>query len=72
MISREKFVPYLPTDPSKNVIYFYLKFWTQSHFLRRFRTKPNTALESKAAFVHSDPIHAIRVNESFAFLTLTG
>jgi hypothetical protein len=38
----------------------------QTRFLRRYQTKPNTALESKAAFVH-----AIRVNESFAFLTLT-
>jgi hypothetical protein len=43
------------------------------YFLRRYRTKPNIALESKATFVHLNSIveHAIRVNESFAFLTLT-
>jgi hypothetical protein len=52
----------------------------QTHFLRRYPTKPNTTLESKAAFVHLNCIvhllrfvdeHAIRVNESIAFLTLT-
>jgi hypothetical protein len=38
----------------------------------QFRKKPNTALESKAAFVHLNSIvHAIPVNESFAFLTPT-
>jgi hypothetical protein len=57
---------------SKSVIYFYLKFLMQSqtHFLRRYRTKPNTALKSEAAFVHLICI-AIRVNENFAFLTVT-
>jgi ATP-binding cassette subfamily C (CFTR/MRP) protein 4 len=42
----------------------------QTHFLRRYRTKSNTAL----AFVHVFRLvneHAIRVNESFTLLTLT-
>jgi hypothetical protein len=48
----------------------------QTRFPRRYRTKPNTTLESKAAFVHLTFIvheaeHAIRVNESSAYLTLT-
>jgi hypothetical protein len=53
----------------------------QTHFLRSYvwyRTKSNTALESKAAFVHLNCIatplrvvaeHAIRVNKSFTFLS---
>jgi hypothetical protein len=46
------------------------KFQTQ--FLSRYRTKPNTAHENKAAFVHLNCIeHTIRVNENFTFLTLT-
>jgi hypothetical protein len=46
----------------------------QTHFLRRYLTKPYTALETKAAFVHLSCFveeHAIRVNESFAFVTRT-
>jgi hypothetical protein len=42
----------MATDPAKNVIYFYLKLKLQTHFLRRYRTKPNTTLESQAVFVH--------------------
>jgi hypothetical protein len=43
------------------------------HFVRRYPTKPNTALESKAAFVHLNCIdeQANRVNEAFAFLSRT-
>jgi hypothetical protein len=42
------FIFSLATDSSKNVIYLYLKFWIgtelQTHFLRRYRSKTNTAL----------------------------
>jgi hypothetical protein len=61
------FIFSIATDPPKNVTYFYV-------FKILNKTKPNTALESKAAFVHLNCIvheHAIRVNESFAFLALT-
>jgi hypothetical protein len=54
---------------------FLFKIWNtklQTHFLGRYGTKPNTASENKAAFVHLNWIEdAIRVNESFAFLTFT-
>jgi hypothetical protein len=54
----------IATDPSEHVIYLFiyllysilfkvLKSKLQTlHFLRRYRTKANTVLESKAVFVH--------------------
>jgi hypothetical protein len=56
---------------SKNVIYFYLKFLIQNSLSKEVSNKIKYNIR-EIAFVHLNCIEqAIRVNESFAFLTLS-